>query len=532
MNELPIHSFVVLFSFFYLDRLHSLFFLFCYLSPLVGQKRKSEGSEEESHIKQPCLTPPTGQEVVAYKSPKMYPISSHATGIHTPPLAQVAPVSNVGTHGMPVQTPIFIIYTGQQPQPLKNGSSSPNGKLVMQAPNGSIMQAPNGSIMQAPNGSIMQAPNGSIMQAPNGSIMQNGTPTIIQSPSMAQPMSILNGNGLPPNTQFIISPQVNGVVPSSQPLKVDLHSAPVHHPALVNGQTIIQAPAPTLVNFNGTPATLVQPNSQPGTMMMYSQPVIRASGGGNIHYATTNTPPQSAAPLIVTTASNSPRMVPPVPMSLPKKLPSVKQGKPICINHCSISESKRSPPPLVHVKQEVGIISDLDRMVHHRGTIAGTTTTTVSPTRERHHHHVLQQKTQHTIPQVSQTMTVLPHPLITEVTSSPLSTSPPASAHAIFKKPTGHTSLPFIILDEKHRESGRHFIIQPPQQQPQQLQLSSNSSGSSSIASFYGGNCLPVYRINSTLNNIQPLQIVSPVPAPPPGIALPDLMKRDTPTAH
>jgi len=129
-------------------------------------------------------------------------------------------------------------------------------------------------------------------------------------------------------------------------------------------------------------------------------------------------------------------------------------------------------------------------------------------------------------------VTVLPHPFITEISSpSPLRLSPPVSTQALFKKSSisGHSVLPYIEVDEKQREAGRHIVVPPPQlqQQPQQPQASS-----SSIASFYAGNCLPVYRISSTLNNIQPLQIVSQVPAPPPGIALPDLMKRDTPTAH
>lgn len=420
-------------------------------------------------IKQVCLTPPIGQEMVTLsKPPKVYPISTHAAGIPTPSLTQVTQMSDIGSHGMPVQAPIFIIYAGQQPQPTKNGSTTMNGRMIM--------------------------------QAANGHLAQNGTTTLIQAPGTGQHLPILNGTGLPAHAQLIVSPHANGFSPGAHQ-KLDLHPA-MHHPAMINGQTIIQAP-PTLVNFNGTAATLVQPNGQPA-MIVPSQSMV---GGGNICYTTNPLPPSpQPAPQIVTTATSSVRTIPTIP---PKRQAIVKQNTiPICISHSSITETKRTPPPLVQVKQEASVSGDSEGVANgvHRLTNAATTTT--SPTR-------LQQLKQHMSSQVSPKITVFNRPLVTEVNHSPLSTSPPVQT--VFKKPQGiHTS--YVILDEKQqRETGRHVVFQQPQ------------SSSSSMPQLYGG--MPIYRF-STLNNIQPLQIVTPIPAPPPGITLPDFMKRDTPTAH
>ncbi len=434
---------------------------------------------EEEPVKQPCLTPPASQELVAYnKSPQVYPISSQTAGIPNPPLAQVAPVSTIGrSPGMPVQAPIFIIYAGQQPQAFKNGTTVPNGKVVMQTPNGSLTH----------NGAT-------IIQASNA------------APTQPQAMPILNGNGFSPNTQLIISPQPGGIIPNGQN-KVDLQAPAVHPASVINGQTIIQAPHPTLVNLNGSPATIMQPNGQPAIIMSQPQPIIRSSlGSGSVGYTTgviNTSPTQSAAPLIVTSTPNSYKSAQPISLCLPKKMATSKQSSnPISISHSSIME-KRSPPPLVQVKQEVGIVSDFSRVVQHQSPVS-TAAMTMPPTSERHHPQVVYNPAQqtHTHPQVSQKLAVLPQPFITEISrSSPLTTSPPASTHQ-FKAGGRHASLPYIVLDDKQqREAGRHIFVQPP----------------------------PVYRISSTLNNIQPLQIVS---APLPGIALPDLMKRDAPTAH
>lgn len=396
--------------------------------------------------------------------------------ISTPHLTQVTPVSHFGSQGVPTQDPIFIILAGQQPQPTKNGVTTANAHFA-----------------------------------------QNGTATFMQAPGTGQPLPVLNDAGLPPPlTQLVISPQVNGVVPH----KMDIHPT-VHHPTMINGQTVIQAP-PILVNFNGTTATLMQPNGQPATIMP-SQPMI-GGGGSNIYY-TTNTlpPPLQPTPQIITTAANRTiRTIPAIPLN-PQKMQTIVKQKttPISIRHSSVSERKNTtPPPLMQVKQEVGVVRASEGVTHGVHSLTNAATTTTSPTRE---HQLKQQQKQHVSLQASPKTIVLPRPLVTEANCFPPSTSPPAQA--IYKKSQGvHTSLPYIILDEKQqRQTDRHIILQQPQ---------SSSSGGSNLAQLYGGNCWPTYRFNSTLNNIQPLQIVTAIPAPPPGITLPNFMKRDTRTAH
>ena len=376
-----------------------------------------------------------------------------------------------------MQTPIFIIYAGQQPQSNKNG-----------------------------------------LTTANGSFSQNGTATVIQVPGMGQSLPILNGTGLPTQTQLIISPQAHGVAPSIHH-KQDVHPA-MHQPTMINGQSVIQAP-PMLVNLNGTTATLMQPNGQPATIMA-AQPV---AGGGNIYYTTNaqQPPPLQPMPQLITSATNSMRTIPATSLNQHKRQALVKQNStPICINYSSISEKKKIPPPLMQVKQEVGVVGDSEVGAHGVQYLINAATTTASPTRE--HQQQLQQM-QSMSSQVSPSTTVLPRTLLTEINSSPLNTSPPAQA--LLRKSQGvHTSLPYIILDEKQqREIGKHIVLPQPQ--------ASSSAGSNNMAQLtYGGNCLPIYRFNSTLNNIQPLQIVTSIPAPPPGITLPNFMKRDTRTAH
>ena len=437
-----------------------------------------------------CVSPTTPQEVVALNKPlKVLPSSAHGTGM-SPYLTQVTPVSSLGSQEMPIQAPIFIVCTGQQPQPGKHG-----------------------------------------MNITNGHFPQNGTTTLVQAPGTGQPLPILNGTGLPTQTQLIFSPQVshqtNGFTPNAHH-KLDIHPI-VHHPTMINGQTVVQAP-PILLNLNGAAASLIQPNRatasliqpngaaasliQPNgqpAMIMPSQQMI--GGEGNIYYTTTNVlppPPLQSTPEIVTPTTSSIRTTPAVPLSAQKRQAIVRQNHtPICISPSSISENKKGPPPLMRVKQEVNVVGDSEVLVHDSRHLTSCTVT--SPTPENLQ---LSQQMHCLSSQPSPKVTVLPHSHAAEVNHSPLSTSPPAMS--VLKKSQGVcTSLPYIVLNEKQqRDTGRQIVFQPSQD---------SKSGGSNIAQLYGGNCLPIYRFNSTLNNIQPLQIVT---------SLPNFIKRDTHTAH
>lgn len=365
---------------------------------------------------------------------KIFPISTPtSTGIPSPPLPQVANAMSEITlqqqqqqqQQLPAQAPpIYIIYTGQQ---LPKNIAQMNGK---------------------PNGHLNEA-------------------TFFHPPHGGQ---IISGNGLSSQGQVIQSPQTNGVL---QQQKCDISNG--HFPAVINGQTIVQAP-PTLININGTTALLHQ-NGAPVTIL----------------------PPHS---LINAPVISSPQIAPPHPQIAPKYAAMFKRSNttPISICHSVVSERKKvlTPPPLVQVKQEDLTGDDIIIGMSQADHVTPVNTSTSLYT------------------QISPKMTMLPYSIGPEA----MSNSAQRAQNVILKAPTT-PSLPYIILNEKPGDSPRHILVKPSPV------TSNNNSSNSAAANVYKANSMPIYRF-STLNNVQPLQILTSVPP-----HLPDFMKQDTTTiAH
>ena len=303
------------------------------------RERKSEGSEPEPCIKQICLNPPSSMSL------RNFPISSHcpplaggvsvATPQALPATTSTGTVSEASPQSLPMQTPIFIIYTGAQPvqqqqqqqqqllpQPPKNSTAQQlNGKTILHKPNGQILTE---AVQRVGGGHILtEAGPAMVLQAPAGS-------------SAGQAFPIVNGNGLTTQqAQIVLSPpppQANGITTHhhhhhQQQQKCEISNR--HFPGIVNGQTVVQDSAHNmLVNINGTTA-LLQPSN-------------------GCRAATILPPPHlvSSRPPVVMPATSLHQQVPTKRHSLHK------QNMPTCIPHTMISEGKKTPPPLVQVKEE------------------------------------------------------------------------------------------------------------------------------------------------------------------------------------
>ena len=186
-------------------------------------------------------------------------------------------------------------------------------------------------------------------------------------------------------------------------------------------------------------------------------------------------------PLVSETVSIANSISPP---HLPHKRHGVpKYAVPLIKNHRMVSESKMHPPPLVQVKEE--------DMVDNRFTVctSGDRVTPVSTSTSATH--------------VSPKMAVLPFSLLPDSIRGPPPTRP---------------SLPYILVNEKQAgDSPRHVFVNPP----------STPSSGSTVPPVN----MPIYRF-STLNNVQPLQILTSVPSHNSCVTLPDFMKQDTTIAH
>lgn len=190
-------------------------------------------------------------------------------------------------------------------------------------------------------------------------------------------------------------------------------------------------------------------------------------------HPTTIFPPQSAVSIA---PSISPSHIPQKRHGIPK------QAIPISINHRMLCESKMTPPPLVQVKEE----DIADNCIMSGGHVTPLSISTSS-----------------SATQISPKM-VLPFSLLPDSLRGP---------------PPTHPSLPYILVNEKQAgDSPRHIFVKPP---------SVASSGNSTMPPV----SMPIYRF-STLNNVQPLQILTSVPSRDSCITLPDFMKQDTTIAH
>ena len=338
--------------------------------------------------------------------PKIYSLPTHSRG-GLPTLPQVSPaittpttISDVVTTSqptLPMQQPIFIIYTGQQPP-----KSAPNidGKMLIQAANGQILN----------DAAIVQATSASASLDPG------------------KPLSIINGGSeLPPQAQIIVpASQTNGITRTSD---VSHHIPNGHNtrPAIINGQAVIQT-APTLINFNRA-ATLVQQSNSPPAAVLPPHSLLRTY---------TTAPPQIMT--TTTTTSDTIRTLPALPALPPdpsKRHTLLKQTTPICISRSSILDRKRTPPPLLQVNQDT-------KNPENNGTTfspSSHTTTQTSAT------------SSNSSSQVSPKIAVLPFPLISE---APLNKTPTQN---IFVQAPMPTSPPYIVLDEKLK--GRVAVRQP-----------------------------------------------------------------------
>ena len=400
-------------------------------------------------MKHICLAPSSSQRL---DKSKIYPIQTHSSGIPVSPLAQITPattVSDVTPQTFPIHTPIFIICTGQQLPKNING-----GKTLIQSTNGQILN--DAAVVQA----ATQVRQQQVLPSISGTGLQGPAQIILPSQT-----GITQGNSVT---------QTNGLVQH----KFDIPNG--HHPTLINSQTVLHQAAPTLINLNGTTA-LIQPSTHPTSI--FSPQSLISGPVKSISYTT-------APPQIMTSTTNSTSSLPALPPDPLKRRVLLKQDLPICISHNSISENKRTPPPLVQVKQE--------EKVAQNSTPRVIQAIPASP------------NTGHL--QLSPKTTVFPYPLAPEMNRS-LNTS--SAQNIIVKTPNTHTSLPYILLDEKNRPSPSHIVVKPQGISSQQV---------------YSGNSMPTYHF-SALNTIQPIQILTPIPAHSSCIP-PDFVKQDTTTAH
>lgn len=303
----------------------------------------------------PPPPPPSSQGLVEVPQHNIFPISAPCTTAAIPSPPTLTPASALSgitpQQPLPVQAPIFIICTAPQ---LTKSLAQLNGKPLLQNLNGQILN------------------EASLLQAQQHS---------------GQAFQIVGGNGLSAQTQFVL-PQVmtNGGIIMQQ--KRELHNG--HFPTMVNGQTMLQALHPTLVNVNGT-TTLLQPN---GHTMLSPRSVA-------------SEPPSSISP----------------PRFPPKKHAMLA---PISIDQHMVTDSKKIPPPLLQVKEE-----DMGEFCVSNGT----------------------SRTDHTsnniasLAQTSPKMRMVPYSFIPEASHS---VSRSMSQNIIMKAPTAtHPSLPYVLLNQK-----------------------------------------------------------------------------------
>lgn len=412
-------------------------------------------------MKQICLTSSSNQGLIRGTSKhNMYPISTHCT-VGPPPITSVTPTTTISENSpqsLPMQTPIFIIYAGQQPPP-KSAAMQLNGKSQLHYTNGHVLNEA----------------------------------TILQAANSAQALPMISSNGLSAPAQIILPPQTNGVV---QQQKCEIPGG--HFPTVINGQTIGQTVVqtqPTLVNINGT-AALLHPSAHRDIVM---PPRSLVNGQTSVHAAT--------LPQVVNTTSKGFRTLTTPPIDPLKRARHVsKQTTPVCISHEMVSEKKNKiPPPLVQVKEEVttedsAITNGISQ--EHRISPMLSSSTITSPI------------------QVSTPAPVLPLPHIPEASRS-LSSSP--TQNLVVKGSNNPTSLPYILLNEKQGEPFRKMVMSP------------HSISSRSTPHIYKTNTMPIFRFSTlnTLNNVQPLQILTAVPPHNSCVTLPDFMKQDATTiAH
>ena len=384
-----------------------------------------------------------------------FPISSHPSpcvSMSTPPapglpvttsaLSNLAEASPPPAPPMPVQTPIFIIYAtpqslaGQQSQPKSPITTAPqlNGKTILH---------------KAPGGGHFLA---EAMQR-GGHILTEGgaAATVLQAPPSAaggQVFPIINSNGLA--QQVILSPPpTHNTIQQQQQQKCEIVNG--HFPGIVNGQTVVQE-SPSIININGTTALLQPTNGhQRATFLPTSQaPQALVSRGGTI-----------------------------VPMTHLQQIPAKRQAlhKPGIprIPHAVIAEGKRTPPPLVQVKEE-DLRDDpmLSGGISHANCMVPVGTKSSSSSQVSPKMIYLQEGSPSLSPSPSQILVKAPPP------------------------PSSQTSLPHISKGEIP------FITSTP--------VPSSNSAVAASARIINANSMPIFRYR-TLNTVQPpLQILTTIP--------------------
>ena len=417
-------------------------------------------------MKQICTTPTSSPGLVGgvgggNSNPHhIFPVSANCSQVATPTLIPAKPttasVPEVSPQTVPMQTPIFIIYAGQQQQQQQLSPKSLVGQLAGKM----------------------------LFQGVNGQILNDAT--ILQAAGPGMPLIGGNGVSLANSPQHIVLSQANGLM---QQQKCDIPSR--HFPTVINGQAVMQQAPPTIVNINGMTA-LLQPtgNNRPGPPTVLPMPTLVSRPNTNIG------PMLSSAPLAQKRRST--------PRSTPAH---------ICISPNRVSERKKTPPPLVQVKEEeikdtviVTRTPEPENVIvspqHHapiiNGHLAGAKMTPVTSLQD-----IALLKSHAT--------------LFKQTATSPIHVPPKTEfTRIIDTKPTlistsaTQVSLPYSpLMSEKRRDSS-------PQQQQQCAVLNTSS--------------MPIYRFSS-LNNVQPLQILTPLP--PSCIPLPDFMKQENTTiAH
>ncbi len=384
----------------------------------------------------------------------MYPIVTQCTGI--PPTSQFissrnAPLAAQTT--LPANTPIIIIYAGQQPP--ANGLPHVDGKIFIQGANGQVLN-------------------------------EN---SILQAISQKQGFPLVSGaGGLPIQTQIVLQPpsSTNTIPSPSHQHKFSIQQQQQQHPSLISSNQTMFQTLPTMINLER--ATMIQPNHTSSTALFSQHPSL-AHGGMTRPVGKTSMAYTTAPPQILTTATNTVRTFSKFPPDLPKK--KINKSAPISISPDFISSEKRNPPPLLQVKHEdKEAVSSSASITSQAGYVT-----------QNGSHFVSQQ-------QVSPKTTFFPLPLIPEAKQSLINAA--TQSVSIQASPAVSTSLPYIFLDGKQKNSTG--LVQPP-----------NSH-------VFTGNGMPIYRFSS-LNNIQPLQILTPLPAQS-AVTLPDFMKHNSTVAH
>jgi hypothetical protein len=292
------------------------------------------------------------------------------------------------------------------------------------------------------------------------------------------PTSHISGKPLLQNSQILNEAALLQAQHAGQAIQVIGNGLPpqaqIVVPTGVNGIQKRELPTrhiPAVINgqnvFQAPPPTLININGTTALLQQNGHP-------------TTILPPQTLVNEAVTIA----------PSISPPHLPHRRHGipkNPISISHRMISETKTIPPPLVQVKEEAVTDSCIT---------VGTSSNHVAP--------LPVSSTSTSATQISPKMAVLPFSLLQDSIRGPSPTRP---------------SLPYILVNDKQTgDSSRHIFVKPPAQ--------SSSSSTMSPITVPPVN-MPIYRF-STLNNVQPLQILTSVPSHDSCVTLPDFIKQDT----